>query len=95
MSHNGDFTSNHQGYAVIKEEIEEVSEELDDMVESLAKIWCSIRYHHPAAISVLDLYLSSVETMKEAMQVGAMAKKYAMKYYPEIMPNIEKIIEEG
>lgn len=72
------FNSTHQGYAVIKEEIEEASEELGYVNLELESIWGFIKrnrgenlYNHAQSLRIDAINLAA-----EAIQVAAMAQKF-------------------
>lgn len=70
------FHSLHEGYAVIKEEVEEAEEAIKDANFELTAIWGDIKanYHeHWGSIKALKGYALSAAA--EAIQVAAMAQK--------------------
>ena len=62
----GPFHSSHEGHSVILEEVEESSDELDNVKLHLAKLWESIKNDEP-----------SRELFKTAMQIKAYAELMA------------------
>jgi hypothetical protein len=72
----GDFNSAHEGYAVIKEEVEEAEEELDRIKRKLNWVWGAVkRNEHPEdPIVLLNHYAELLAC--EAIQIAAMALKF-------------------
>ena len=70
------FASPHEGYAVIKEEIEECTEALVGQWMALAEVWEAVRDDRDiAGEDVCSLCSSAKETAAEAVQVAAMCEK--------------------
>lgn len=69
------FHSAHEGYAVIKEEIEETAEEIAHCNVLLDDLWDSIR-DNISFRSVGDIKESAIQAAVEAIQVAAMAQKF-------------------
>lgn len=70
------FASPHEGYAVIKEEIEECTEALAGQWTSLTEVWKAVRDDRDIAGEVVcSLCSSAKETAAEAVQVAAMCEK--------------------
>lgn len=70
---NPPFHSRHEGYAVILEEAEELSEETGCVFRLLSELWESIRADKPA--STEELKQAAIRAACEAVQVAAMAEK--------------------
>jgi len=73
------FNSAHEGYAVIKEEIEESSECLQDIKQWHNEIWDLIKFNQGTEIqgeAARKLKLHAVNLACEAIQVAAMAQKF-------------------
>jgi len=70
------FNSNHEGYAIIKEEIEEAEQELNDINAQLQRSWYFIKRNEDANKDILRLRNYAINLAAEAIQVAAMAQKY-------------------
>lgn len=74
------FASEHEGYAVILEEVEEAQEYMADTKSCLGGIWTGIRGgYYDADLykkAALDLKDSAIGLAIEAIQVAAMAQKF-------------------
>lgn len=73
------FHSVHEGYAVIREEVEEAQEFFADTKSCLGGIWAGVRSEYVKESyekAVLDLKDSAIGLAIEAIQVAAMAQKF-------------------
>ena len=71
------FSSYHEGYAVIKEELEELQEATVPVREVLDILWQVVRHDEVATDKLLDeLYECALYAAGEAVQVAAMAMKF-------------------
>lgn len=73
-----DFSSNHEAYAVLKEEVEEAGEELDKVKSILNIYWHLIRtntYKNCMEECVKTLEDATFSTIKELIQVMAVCHK--------------------
>jgi hypothetical protein len=72
----GNFNSAHEGYAIIKEEVEKSEEELDRIKRKLNWIWGAVkRNEYPEdPIVLLNHYAELLAC--EAIQIAAMALKF-------------------
>ena len=75
------FNSKHEGYAVIKEELEETREALDTLESSVAVLWENVREKQvPSFITDFntteDMHAQAVAVAAEAIQTAAMILKY-------------------
>lgn len=73
-----DFRSAHEGYAVLKEELEETEDEMNILKENMDELWEQIKGNHTCLYSstLKDLEDHSLSMIKEAVQVAAMVYKY-------------------
>lgn len=72
------FSSLHEGYAVIKEELEEVEECVQDAKASLDELWLRIKKDAMGPMgqeAVMDIRQTAIFAACEAIQVAAMAQK--------------------
>lgn len=69
------FTDSHHAYAVIKEETEELHEELVACEGLLGDMWHRIREDMGADDVLRQLQAHAIYAAQEAIQVAAMAKK--------------------
>ena len=75
------FNSQHEGYAVILEELEESKEALDVVTSSMAVMWDRVRGKEIASFleketSPMAIYNQAVESACEMIQTAAMLLKY-------------------
>lgn len=78
------FFSRHQGYAILKEEIEEVEEELGVVKQMLDVIWTSTRRNMKPGLSVVMMKEHSISLAAEAIQVAAMCTKFIDSFKEEV-----------
>jgi len=72
------FISRHQGYSVIKEEVEEVEEELENVNFSLSSLWRNVKINdkETAVKHAVCLKDFAIKLAAESIQVIAMAQKF-------------------
>ncbi len=72
------FNSTHEGYAVMKEEIEETQDEAKKLVSQSEILWSAIKQdkHDFAECTARDIYQTALAVAYEAIQAAAMARKY-------------------
>jgi hypothetical protein len=75
---NSRFNSAHEGYAVIKEEVEETADEAERLETQLEILWIHIRQdkHTNALDMARKMYDTALAAAYEAVQAAAMAQKY-------------------
>jgi hypothetical protein len=70
------FSSPHEGYAVIKEEVEEAQDNMSWCIEKLGCIWEDIKHNDNAEIESNWLKEFAIDGACELIQVAAMAQKF-------------------
>lgn len=72
------FQSPHEGYGVIKEEIEEVVDDMNVLLEVFANAWSGIKKNEPVFPQMKIARELAKQVAIEAIQVAAMCDKYSM-----------------
>lgn len=72
------FQSPHEGYGVIKEEIEEVMDDMNVLLEVFSNAWSGIKKNEPVFPQMKIAKELAKQIAIEAIQVAAMCDKYAM-----------------
>ena len=72
------FQSPHEGYGVIKEEIEEVMDDLNVLLEVFANAWSGIKKNEPVFPQIQAVRELAKQIAVESIQVAAMCDKYNM-----------------
>lgn len=72
------FASNHEGYAVIKEEVEEAKEQLSYVKQMLDALWVNAKRNSDSHTErfAKELQRCAINLACEAIQVAAMAQKF-------------------
>lgn len=70
------FHSEHEGWAVMQEEIEELAEETEAIEMAMEQLWHRIRDNIPTATHAALIEQYAEAAACEAIQVAAMARKY-------------------
>lgn len=70
------FSSPHEGYAVIKEEVEEAGVDFGQVCIAMAKLWEAVKKNEDAYFMADDIKISAYKLVYESIQVAAMAQKY-------------------
>ena len=86
---HGLFHSLHEGYAILKEEIEEANDEITLLTGDIGLIWSACKSDNAKWANQLskDAYTDAVHLIEEAVQVAAMARK--------LMLYAEAVSEDG
>lgn len=76
------FASPHEGYAVIKEELDEMSDEAIRMWDILEEVWTSVKNDIDVPGDMLFAMRSAANrAAAEAVQVSAMCEKFLISKY--------------
>lgn len=72
------FNSSHEGWAVIKEEFEELKEMVVELEGDLNKLWQGVRRddYGSQQAAVTAMSNKTLKTIKEAVQVAAMVRRF-------------------
>lgn len=71
------FRSDHEGAAVIVEEIEEAKEEIEELEDNFHNLWSLVKDNDTRSSAYAGwVFTSSVRLACEAIQVAAMAQKF-------------------
>lgn len=70
------FHSPHEGYAVIKEELEETDQEVIGMKHGIMCMWSAIRCNDVTPVYLEEIKTHALHAAAEAIQVAAMAQKF-------------------
>ena len=74
------FNTPHEGWAVMKEEIEEATDELDRIIMLQANMWHAIKADVDATAYAQRIQFTAKYMIAELAQVGAMAMKYEQSF---------------
>lgn len=72
------FHTSHEGYAYIKEEIEESMDALNSLLETFAGAWDKIKNNQPAFNDIRTVKNLAKKVAAESIQVAAMCEKFNM-----------------
>lgn len=70
------FHSTHEGYGVIKEEVDELKEYTDLINNRMIYLWARVRFNNSCEELVSRIYDNAINAACEAIQVAAMCKKF-------------------
>ena len=70
------FHSQHEGYAVIQEEVDELKEDTNRINGRTACLWDMVRFNNSDEELVSRIYDDAINAACEAIQVAAMCKKF-------------------
>lgn len=72
------FHTSHEGYAYIKEEIEETMDAMNELLETFAAAWDKIKQNQPAFGEIRQVRNLAKKVAIEAVQTSAMCEKFNM-----------------
>lgn len=70
------YNSEHEGYAVLLEEVEEACEAAEFMQDALKRLWTSIRQNEFSNIELSQVYNFAKGLADEAVQVAAVCERF-------------------
>lgn len=70
------YASEHEGYAVLLEEVEEACEVANYMQDALKKLWTSIRQNEFSNFELSQIYNYAIGLAEEAVQVAAVCERF-------------------
>ena len=77
--HGAVYASEHEGYAVLLEEVQEASEASKDMQNKLDIVWSSIRYNfskEAIAVQLKEVAYTALALAEEAVQCTAVCERF-------------------
>ena len=74
--HGAHYASPHEGYAVLKEEVEEAEECIQLLNEKLSRVWQNIRINWNDPTTVYEAQQSAVALAEEAVQCAAVCERF-------------------
>ena len=70
------FHSDHEGAAVIMEEIDEAQEDMNNVQNNFLDLWKNVKRNSEPEYHAESVYICAVSLACEAIQVAAMAQKF-------------------
>lgn len=70
------FHSQHEGYAVIQEEVDELKEDTKRINGRIACLWDMVRFNNSCEELVSRIFDDAINAACEAIQVAAMCRKF-------------------
>ena len=70
------YASPHEGYAVLKEEVEEAAESLELLKDKLSAIWQNVKMNWNDSTVIYQASQSAIALAEEAVQCAAVCERY-------------------
>lgn len=70
------YASEHEGYAVLLEEVEEACEAANYMQDALKILWTSIRQNEFSNFELTQVYRFAMALANEAVQIAAVCERF-------------------
>lgn len=70
------YNSRHEGYAVLKEEVEEAEEALENLQNKLENVWSNIKLNWDSKKDVHEAESAAFSLASEAVQCAAICRKF-------------------
>ena len=70
------YASPHEGYAVLKEEVEEAAESLELLKDKLSQIWQDVKMNWNDSTVIYQASQSAIALAEEAVQCAAVCERY-------------------
>lgn len=76
------YSSTHEAYAVLKEEVEEAADDLTIISEDLGYLWNAVKGNSdkPYSAALKHIQQTAMQLAIEAVQIAAVAKKAELKH---------------
>lgn len=74
--HDKNYNSEHEGYAILKEEVEEASEALESLQDKLETLWQNVRLNWNIKKDIHEVENAAFSLASEAIQCAAVCRKY-------------------
>ena len=74
--HGATYNSTHEGYAVLKEEVEEAAEDMKQIEQKLEHLWETIKINFPVDDELTRLKAVAVALAGEAVQCAAVLERF-------------------
>ncbi len=75
-NYGANYNTNHEGYGVLLEEVEEAQDCMDLIQSHLAEVWKSIKINFNPEQDLYAIYESSKALAEEAIQIAAVCEKF-------------------
>ena len=70
------YNSEHEGYAVLLEEVEEACEDADFLRDTMKRLWLSIRQNNFSNYELSQVYNLAKALAEESVQVAAVCERF-------------------